>query len=183
MTHCDALVKGHLVCGTLDNVTCEDLMREEDLNVEKAVTIRKAAEQVKERAKELQQVQAPTVHAVQANRISKNSTQKDCGDDSGNCRGKQQYNQTEGHSHSSKHNARSSAECICCCGRPHALNICLAYGETCRRFGKQNHFQKKFLIRFVDAAEGKDGSADTFLGHCDSRRSRHTEKNRCAPLW
>ena len=63
----DSLVKDRLVCGIADNVTRERLLREDDLTLEKAVKVCKAAELVKERSKELHPTptSTTTVHAVQ----------------------------------------------------------------------------------------------------------------------
>ena len=101
-------LKDQLVCSILNHVDCESRLKEENLKLEKAVRIGRRAELVKERTEELQQAPALTVHAVQAHWITKDPAEKDRGHTGGSCRGKQQYKQPQGHSHSNKNKTNSS---------------------------------------------------------------------------
>lgn len=71
----DSLVKDRLVCGIIDNTTRERLLREEDLTLEKAVKVCKAAELVKERSRELQ-ASSSVIHTVNKNGSARPKTQR-----------------------------------------------------------------------------------------------------------
>ena len=62
------------MCGITDTTTRERLLREEDLSLEKAVKVYKAAELVKERSKEMQ-TSSSAIHAVNKNAHARPKTQ------------------------------------------------------------------------------------------------------------
>lgn len=61
----DRLIKGKIVTGIPDNALREWLQREKDLNLDKAVQMRRAAETTWARANELRR-EGTAVHAVKA---------------------------------------------------------------------------------------------------------------------
>ncbi|XP_038075576.1 uncharacterized protein K02A2.6-like [Patiria miniata] len=154
----DSLVKDRLVCGIVANVTRERLLREEDLTLEKAVKICKAAELVKERSKELQST-TPTVHAVQKNPSAKpkpqganrkpQATAKPQNAPKGKpSRWKPRNDQQQ--QTSDKHHCRR-------CDNWHVSGKCPAYGETCAYCRGKNHFAK---CCFKKRAQGQVHTVD-----------------------
>ncbi|XP_038069819.1 uncharacterized protein K02A2.6-like [Patiria miniata] len=169
----DSLVKDRLVCGIVANVTRERLLREEDLTLEKAVKICKAAELVKEHLKELQST-TPTVHAVQKNPSAKpkpqgaNRKPQATAKPQNAPKGKpscwkprnDQQQQT-----SDKHHCRR-------CDNWHVSGKCPVYGETCAYCRGKNHFAKccfkkraQGQVHTVDNDESTDFFLDTITGH------------------
>ncbi len=148
----DSLVKDRLVCGIVDNVTRERLLRDEDLNLNKAVKICKAAELVKERSKELQSA-APTVNAVQK-KSAKTKTKKSW--NTPNDQTRQRKQQT-----GDKHHCRR-------CDNWHISGKCPAYGEICAYCKGKNHFAKccfkkrgQSQVHTVDEEESSDFVLDS----------------------
>ena len=125
----DSLVKDCLVCGIADNVTRERLLREENLTLEKAVKICKAAELVKERSKELQSTLSTptTVHAVQTrgkqpSQSGKKPTPVEAKLDKSDKSGE-------------KHHCRR-------CATWHVSGKCPTCGQTCGLCKRMNHYAK-----------------------------------------
>ena len=151
----DSLVKDRLVCGITDNVTRERLLRQEDLTLEKAEKVCKAAELVKERSKELSgTASTATVHAVrqtkktnQSNRGTKK--QQTCREGSANARPKTQWSANDS---GKKHHCRR-------CDTWHVSGKCPAWSQICGRCKGKIHYARCCLTRppRVDAvAEAQD---------------------------
>ena len=157
----DSLVKDRLVCGITDNVTRERLLREEDLTLEKAVKICKAAELVRERSKELSATAAATVHAVRPTKKpnqrswgakKQTSTKQHTGNErSGDASGKKQ-GQTE--ERARKHHCRR-------CDTWHVSGQCPAWGQICGRCKGKNHYAKCCLTRPSRVDTVTDDQEDT----------------------
>ena len=120
----DSLIKDRLVCGIPDNSLRERLLREQDLDLGKALRMCRAAETVKTQAKELFS-ESCNVDAVRrdANRaVKKKSTAPDVNTP-----------------------VRRDAQGRTCdrCGTQHAPRRCPAYGKVCHNCKIQNHYAQQ----------------------------------------
>ena len=141
-------------------MTRERLLRDEDLTLEKAVKICKAAELVKERSKELQSA-ASTVNAVQKKSSAKTKLQ-----------GKYQHGlkpqiAPKGKTSRSKQQTGDKHHCRRC-DNWHVSGKCQAYGEICAYCKGKNHFAKccfkkraQRQVHTVDDEESSDFFLDT----------------------
>lgn len=120
----DSLIKDRLVCGIQDLAARERLLREDDLQLAKAIKICQSAELVKTQAAEIQGGSTDTsVHAVKSKFAQKTAPQK-----------KKSYS-NKNEPTEEKHDCRR-------CGYRHASMKCPAYGQICNKCGGKNHFQK-----------------------------------------
>ncbi len=122
----DSLLRDRIVCGILDNNLRERLLRESELDLDKCVQICRATELSKEQLKTLET--PSTVHAVRSKQPSHpSSSQK---------KGKNRRNP-------SKQSTQTAAMIDCkFCGKTHEMkrSQCPAYGQTCRKCKRPNHF-------------------------------------------
>ncbi|XP_062889910.1 uncharacterized protein LOC134338193 [Mobula hypostoma] len=107
----DSLIKDRLICGIQDNTLRKRLLREQDLNFEKAFALCKASETVMSQAEELL-VENCNVNAVKQHEYIK------------------KYNNTSTKLTVSKTAFERKKSCDCCV-REHPLNQCFAYGKIC----------------------------------------------------
>lgn len=127
-----------IVCGTVDNALRERLLRETGLTLDKCVTMCRAAETTRAKAKELRRGET-TVHAVHKEQRKKKTFTK-------------QKDQKE-----------KSAEFKCDkCGGSHKPKWCPAFGKSCNNCGKSNHYARcckaasKQKVHTVDEEEEDD---------------------------
>jgi len=118
------LIRDRIVCGTNSTRIKERLLREDELTLDKAITICRADEESKEQIKKLSE-DIPSVHGVR-----KFQKQK------GKWEGKQSKQHIEG--------KQATSNTFSCrnCGTKHAIRQCPAYGKTCHKCQKLNHYQK-----------------------------------------
>ncbi|XP_060080411.1 uncharacterized protein K02A2.6-like [Ylistrum balloti] len=109
---CDSLIKDRLVCGVRDETIRARLLRDSDLNLKKAIDICRASEMSASRLKSLTSEDDKSVHVVK-------------------------QKQTGGGPSQSAHTGKSQCQK---CGKDHLRNDCPAYGKTCNKCKKLNHF-------------------------------------------
>ena len=109
----DEILRDRLVLGVRDDKVRERLLRVNDLTLSKAIDIFKAAEQTNQQLKMITSGTEETVGAVKTE--NKNGQEL---------------------------NSRKRPECLYC-GYHHANRQCPAYGQTCRKCGRKNHFKAK----------------------------------------
>lgn len=123
----DSLIKDRLVCGIPDNGLRERLLREQDLNLEKAINMCRAAETVKTQAKELVS-ESCNVDAVR--REERGAVRKKCA--------------APGVKSDTKPAQRDVQGKACGrCGTQHPPRKCPAYGKVCHNCNKKNHFSRQ----------------------------------------
>ena len=111
----DQLIKDKIVTGIPDNALRERLLREKDLNLDKAVQMCRAAETTRAQAKELWR-EGAAVHALKADGRPAKRFPK----------------QRTAESHVDK---KESGACRRC-GDTHPPNKCPAFGKSCNNCGK-----------------------------------------------
>ena len=117
----ESLIKDIIVYGTSDNRLRERLLREHDLTLVKAVEIGHAAEETLKHAKELEKaanLSTASVSYVKNKSKSKPEKKKSVSTDN-----------------------NLIASCLFC-GESQARGQCKAWGKTCKRCGRPNHFSK-----------------------------------------
>lgn len=114
----DSLVKDRIVCGILDNGLKERLLREQDLTLDKAVNMCRAAETTRAQAKELCRDET-SVHAI-----------------------KREEHHTQRLTKQKQAKERNQNTTCGKCGFIHKPKNCPAYGKSCNNCGKNNHFSK-----------------------------------------
>ena len=119
----DSLIKDRIVCGILEHSVKERLLREPDLDLNKALQICRASELSKQQVKSIGS--APSaVHALNKRRVKG-------------------YNKSKIVKKEEKpFNPRFNASSNKCgkCGKIHEKNKCPAFGRTCHKCQKNNHF-------------------------------------------
>lgn len=122
----DSLIKDRLVCGIPDNGLRERLLREQDLNLEKAINMCRAAETVKTQAKELVS-ESCNVDAVRR-------------DERRAARKKSAAPDIPSEMNPAQRDMRGKA----CgrCGTQHPAKKCPAFGKVCHNCNKMNHFSR-----------------------------------------
>ena len=119
----DSLIKDRIVCGILEHSVKERLLREPDLDLNKALQICRASELSKQQVKSIGS--APSaVHALNKRRVKG-------------------YNKSKIVKKEEKpFNRRFNASSNKCgkCGKIHEKNKCPAFGRTCHNCQKKNHF-------------------------------------------
>ena len=138
----DSLIRDRIICGIIDPVLRERLLRESDLTLESCVKICRAAELSKMRMTE---IEGHTVHAV--NHGAKHGASANAST-SANASSSTRSRQTNGQSGKTASFRRRIGQCLFC-GYEHELtrDKCPAYGKQCARCGKKNHFQKQCKVR------------------------------------
>ncbi|CAG2198015.1 unnamed protein product [Mytilus edulis] len=125
----DSLVRDRIVCGISNSSLRERLLRTLDLTLDKTMQLGRAAELTNERIKTLENPTAASNTEVNAVR---NKTKP-------NTKFKQKQSTYVKHD---KQQYRNNNNCKYC-GRKHehSRSSCPAYGQTCRKCGKTNHFE------------------------------------------
>ncbi len=120
----DSLIKDRIVCGIPDNGLRERLLREQDLNLEKALSLCRAAETVKTQAKELLN-ESCTVDVVK-------KSQTPFGGSIRKTTFKERGRVTD---------EKCQRSCDRC-GMQHPPRKCPAYGKKCNKCDKNNHYAR-----------------------------------------
>lgn len=120
----DSLIKDRIVCGIPDSALRERLLREQELNLEKALVLCRAAETVKSQVKELVSENC-TVDALKKQVRKSSNAQKD----------KRLTGGTRDPPDSSRKQCHR-------CGTQHLPRKCPAYGKNCNECGKPNHYAR-----------------------------------------
>ena len=124
----DEILRDRLVLGLRDDKMRERLLRINDLTLEKAIDICKASEQT---SAQLQAMQSGTHDVVSF--VRKRQTRH-----AASTPANRTYKKT-----STPKRATTVEQDCKYCGRQHGKRECPAYGQTCRKCGKKNHFQAK----------------------------------------
>ena len=125
----DSLIRDRIVCGINNSSLRERLLRTADLTLEKTMQLERAAELTKERIKTLENPSASSRTEVNAIRHKQKQGTS--------------YKQNPGppikHEKSKYQNSNNCKYC----GKRHenSKSSCPAYGQTCRKCGKANHFE------------------------------------------
>ncbi len=116
----DSLIRDRIVCGIQSNALRERLLREQDLSLERAVAMCRAAESSKIQIQELHADSNLPVHTVR------------------------QHGKQESKGNSSRPVQKGNTDSLCNnCGYQHASKSCPAYGKRCHNCGKSNHYARK----------------------------------------
>ncbi|KAK3741617.1 hypothetical protein QZH41_019256 [Actinostola sp. cb2023] len=148
----DSLIRDRIVCGILDGKVGEKLLSEEDVTLTKAINLCRSAEMSKVQSQSLGPVEQP-LHAIQSQRnYSKQPNQR------------QPSNQP------------SNKPCYRC-GKIHEFRKCPAFGQTCRKCHRENHFAsvcqaKRNDIHSVEQQHESDGSEELFVGTISTERQQ-----------
>ncbi|XP_067687858.1 uncharacterized protein [Haliotis asinina] len=120
----DSLIRDRIICGIASDALRERLLREDDLTLDKTITMCRAAEASKVQVKELHPLDPQPVHSVEQQSKS----------------GRRKSNRKKSQSSGS----RSIEQSDTCgyCGFTHAPRKCPASGKSCDKCGKQNHFAR-----------------------------------------
>ena len=159
----NSLVKDRIVFGIQSDATRERLLREEDLTLEKAMKVCRAAESAKIQMSEIGAEN--TVHAVK----SQEKTNKF---------GYKQYQFKKQKSSKTKQQGKQQSDQVhSCrrCGKTHKSGECPAYGQECLKCGGKNHYAKcclskkqapgKKKVHRVDLDLEEDTSSEEFILH------------------
>ena len=150
----NSLIRDRIICGILDNGVRERLLRQDDLTLEKALQLCRAAETTRAQAHELSSTgERVSVDALGSKKQSFNSTSH---------KGPKQQSQ------------KSKYACGRC-GYRHSRNACPAQGQICKKCGRENHFAKccrtpvaKVVNELQHMEEGNDGFVVDVVESADS---------------
>ena len=135
----DSLIRDRIVCGIRDSRVRDRLLREQDLDLQKAITTCRAAERTSETIKELNQGQKneeANVNIVRSNGARKKEKPISLTSD-------RNYRQ----SYPKKKQPETEKQRACGrCGSVHGFQ-CPAFGKICKSCGRKNHFAKKCYYR------------------------------------
>ena len=124
----DSLLRDRIVIGIRDNTVRKTLLQKRNLTLNDAVDVCKAAEAAKQQMSNMGVIAEENVHKVQSTRdkFSKNLHHRDQG------------------ATQDKQSTQNYIECKFC-GRKHKFikELCPAWGSTCSKCGKMNHFKIK----------------------------------------
>lgn len=148
----DELIKDRIVCGIRDRRVKDRLLREANLNLEKAIEICKAAEITDKHMENLKNEMRSTRQAVPVDGISKNTAtnqQRERGRDK-HWRGPNtswqagKEREVRGHDPNARRGQKEDTFAKECgrCGNSHAWQRCPAFEKICARCGKKNHFAR-----------------------------------------
>lgn len=109
----DSLIRDTIIIGINDERLRERMLREPDLDLSKALLLGNSAEQTRNHVKELRQVEVSEIDSIKS-KSSANNRRSD----------------------------RPMIEHCKYCGGSHRRGACPAYGQTCNKCKKSNHFSK-----------------------------------------
>jgi hypothetical protein len=130
----DRMIRDKIVIGVQDRRTQQKLLEVKDLTLEKAVDICRSAELSREFVKTLSN---PEVHAMRSERVEQHGQQSKAKYFNNN------YKTSQPHFSSEKDNkARYNKSFYHCkkCNTEHGPRQCPAYGKTCTKCNRMNHF-------------------------------------------
>jgi hypothetical protein len=167
------------VISGINNLQIKDrLLKEDNLNLEKTVKICKTFELT---AKQLSAMQAEDVHVVkktfshevQQNPVVNRPYQNNYTRTSGNQPNYGQQNQNYGHKNQTNQNKELGRTTHCTrCGFEHAIRNCPAYGKTCFKCKRLNHFGKCCNMNF------QSNSTVRLVNHDDDYNSQNHDNSR-----
>ncbi|KAJ8029680.1 hypothetical protein HOLleu_29132 [Holothuria leucospilota] len=128
----DGLIWDRIVCGLVDNKLRERLLRDADLTLEKTITTCRASETSKNQLKTLTGTSDYSVHNVQSKNKAKHSGHPNRG------KPKKKSEKSNSDTGAGKPFITNCGRC----GRDHFVGECPAYGQTCKKCGRKNHFAK-----------------------------------------
>ncbi len=132
----EGLIRDRVVVGLQDNSTRERLLRERDLTLDKAYQLCKAAELVKIQMKELKK----GAEAGIANNNIENEVNV--------MFRKQMFMKSNAGGRGNNWNGENTQKQSCSrCGRSHAARACPAFGKTCMKCKRPNHFARCCRLR------------------------------------
>lgn len=135
----ESLIRDRLVLGIADKAVQERLLREPDLSLEKAVNFCRATEVSKAQMKELQ---GDTTNAIQRTRDARTSH-------------KEKYT-----TRPKDNNGGKQTKACYRCGKIHKPKECPAFGKTCLKCKKSNHFANVCKSQRVQAIEENHTSSE-----------------------
>ena len=148
----DSLIRDLIICGVNDSRLRERMLREPELDLQRAIKLGQAAEETKQHVKELSEgIESPSsVHYVKKN----TKTFKPQA------------------SIKSQPGSNKSTIINSCkfCGRSHKRGECPAYGRKCHKCKKQNHFAKFCQNKYVHhvthdySSSSEDENSEFFIG-------------------
>lgn len=163
---CNSLIRDRIVCGIRDDQVRARLLREADLTMEKALDVCRASEITFTQMKALHD--EVEVHKVSTARAYKKGAR------------------------STKESSMNSEKKVDCdrCGYKHEQRKCPAYGQTCRKCDKINHFAKMCRVnsqpknKKMHVVEQQDGDDDSdaeemFIGTIEMRSIDAIENTKC----
>jgi hypothetical protein len=144
----DSLIRDKIVIGVNDIKLRERLLKNLDLSLETAIQICRAAEEVKKQSKEIQSNTASATHVdfVRRKFESRPNPQRNY-----------------------EVSPRNQSKTCNYCGNYHDYGKCPAYGKTCKRCQKKNHFESVCKTRYV-----KD-----IVANAQTSRRQRTHKGIC----
>ncbi len=168
----DSLIRDQIVIGISDKKVKERLLREKDLDLEKAIHICQISELAKTQMKTLEQTEGETVDVSVLNKQAcKKPTQGKQG-------GSKPKNKVP--DKSSNDNKKVANPCQRC-GHTHDKGKCFAYNKICHRCHKKHHFQSMCRSKHVETLtdnteQDTDYDEDMFLGAIhDTKTGKNTD--------
>ena len=161
------LIRDRVVCGINSDDVKQQLLRVQDLTLDKTLTICRAYEQSKKHIQYLsEETNIEHVHRINPQKkYSRPQTQKSQNSN-------RSVRETEG----------QKQHPICDnCGLQHARKQCPAYGKQCRKCGKLNHFQKWCRSKKKVNAIAQDTNSDDelFIGALTKHATTEIKSNEC----
>ena len=140
----ESLIKDRIVCGIPDNVLRERLLREQDLSLEKALTMCRAAETTKTQVKDLNEEKA-TGHVHVVRQKQKQPKQKYVVNKKPEKKVERKQN--------FKFSSNLKTDCCGRCDRKHEPGKCPAMGKRCRKCDRLDHFAICCRTKVVNVVE------------------------------
>ncbi|KAK9746375.1 hypothetical protein QE152_g6141 [Popillia japonica] len=171
----DALIKDRIVCGIRDIKIKDRLLREVDLNLDKAIKICKAAEETDNHIRKLGDQTKMQVGEIKKSTDRKYVAEKErTGTSARGRRVNTHYNSANNkrtvhgtdrryQGHTREENTRNMQVDCGRCGRSHDHNRCPAYGKSCKKCGKLNHFAIKCKSRIVNSINDNKVEPDSYV--------------------
>lgn len=138
----DRLIRDKIVTGIRDNKLKDRLLREQDLTLQKAINICKAAELAMERMKEV--LQERTVNKIDRKRQECRQENKETRASNENNGARRRPENANGTRFTESRHPECSR-----CGYRHEWKKCPAYGQQCKKCKRSNHFARKCRARNV----------------------------------
>lgn len=170
-TLCDSLVRDRIICGIRDLEVKTKLLKEDDLTLEKCISICKASELAELQMKTLES-EEEKIHGIKK---YTNKYEKKKQDNSKN----QNVNTAIG--------SRTAAQQSCSrCGRVHQPRQCPAFNKDCNKCGKKNHFASMCRVTepFIRTLVSNEDDNDFFIGALNSgKENRKSEIKNSGSKW